>query len=96
MERTDAGTVEQARFRNPGDLLVAEQSCAFQAGGEASFMTGHDEFILGINHKGKIQNFDPAGLTDAVDRLFGILDDPAKFDPKKFATEVKGFQQVFK
>lgn len=35
---------------------------AFQAGGEASFMTGFDELILGINHKGKIQNFDPAGL----------------------------------
>jgi hypothetical protein len=35
---------------------------AFQAGGEASFMTGYDELILGINHKGRIQNFDPAGL----------------------------------
>jgi hypothetical protein len=35
---------------------------AFQAGGEASFVTSADELILGINHKGKIQNFDPAGL----------------------------------
>ena len=35
---------------------------AFQAGGEASFMTSYDELILGINHKGRIQNFDPAGL----------------------------------
>jgi hypothetical protein len=34
--------------------------------------------------------------SDALDRAFGILDDPAKFDPGKFAAAVRAFQQAIK
>ena len=34
--------------------------------------------------------------SDALDRVFGMLDDPAKFDPAKFAADVKSFRQTLK
>ena len=34
--------------------------------------------------------------SDALDRVFGTLEDPAKYDAAKFSAEVKGFQQAFK
>ena len=58
---TDAQTADRSKFLRRG-YSDNEIRNAFQAGGEASFMTSADELILGINHKGKIQNFDPAGL----------------------------------
>lgn len=58
---TDNSTSDRPLFVRRG-YNDNEARNAFQAGGEASFMTGYDELILGINHKGKIQNFDPAGL----------------------------------
>jgi hypothetical protein len=35
-------------------------------------------------------------VTDALDRVFGTLEDATKYDAKKFAAEVKGFQRAFK
>ena len=33
-------------------------------------------------------------VTDALDRLFALIDDPAKFDPTKFTAGVKAFRQA--
>ena len=35
-------------------------------------------------------------VSAALDRVFGTLEDPAKYDAPKFAAEMKGFQQAFK
>jgi len=33
-------------------------------------------------------------VSDVLDRLFGLIDDPAKFDPAKFTAGVKTFRQA--
>jgi hypothetical protein len=33
-------------------------------------------------------------VNDVLDRLFGFVDDPAKFDPAKFTAGVKAFRQA--
>lgn len=51
--------------------------------------------LYAVHSKAPGQKPDKA-VSDALDRVFGSVEDPAKFDAKKFAAEVKGFQRAFK
>jgi len=45
---------------------------------------------------GEHPNKPDKAVSDALDRVFGTLEDPAKYDAAKFAAEAKRFQQAFK
>ncbi|MGH6690890.1 MAG: hypothetical protein ACREF4_09460, partial [Gammaproteobacteria bacterium] len=86
---------DQALTRKLIDAVAADADGLAAAGIRAAEQTALTlDRLSDIHAKAQNRRRDKA-VKDAVDRVFGVLEDPT-YDAKKFAAEVKGFQRAFK
>jgi len=65
----------------------------------ASGLRGAEQVAMGLDRLYAAYSNAPGqkpskAVSDVLDRLFGLIDDPAKFDPAKFTAGVKAFRQA--
>ena len=65
----------------------------------ASGLRGAEQVAMGLDRLYAAYSNAPGqkpskAVSDVLDRLFGFIDDPAKFDAAKFTTAVKAFRQA--